>query len=180
MPSPVIDLTPLEAQTTFNLRRWREVCDDPAWANWEGRIETDRDGTVLMFPPPTFYHSSYASRIFELLLTLLKNGRPYTECPISTRDGVRSPDVVWMSTKRKKALRDVCLTGGPEICVEVLSPRNRPREIAHKKSLYFAAGATEVWYCDEKGSMTFFTGALSEGEKRSVICPSFPQQIDDD
>jgi len=34
----------------------------------------------------------------------------------------------------------------PEICVEVISPRNSPEEMAEKRALYFAAGADEVWF----------------------------------
>jgi Uma2 family endonuclease len=180
MPALVIDLAPSEEQTKFNHRRWKEICADPIWEKWQGRVETDRNGTVLMSPPANFNHSNYASKIFELLLRLMKDGRPYAECAISTALGVRSADVAWMSTKRKKALREVCLTGAPEICVEVLSPSNRRRAIAEKKTLYFAAGAIEVWYCDGKGKMTFFTDAVSKGVDRSRFCPEFPRQIDGD
>ncbi|REJ90613.1 MAG: Uma2 family endonuclease, partial [Planctomycetota bacterium] len=36
----------------------------------------------------------------------------------------------------------------PDLCVEVLSPSNRPKEVAEKQGEYLAAGAEEVWIVD--------------------------------
>ena len=43
-------------QDAFNLSRWAEILDDPFYAGLEQRIETDRHGNLLMFPPPSFSH----------------------------------------------------------------------------------------------------------------------------
>ena len=47
-----------------------------------------------------------------------------------------------------------------------------------KKALYFAAGAQEVWFCDQKGKMTFFLDAASVGQTSSCLCPEFPRSIE--
>ena len=131
-----------------------------------------------MFPPAAFIHGSNQSEISYLLRTLMKDGRAVTECPISTRDGVRVADDAWISHARLAEIGgNICLTRAPEICVEVLSPDNSRREMKEKKALYFAAGAEEVWFCDRQGRMKFFIGPESEGEAASRLCPTFPTQV---
>jgi len=147
-------------------------------AKVEGRIETDRYGNIIMSPPPAASHGGYQARIAFLLQTLIATGRVLTECPISTADGVKAADVVWASPH---CLRDLgnraCFPRSPEICLEVLSPRNRDAEIREKKRLYFDAGAGEVWICDKLGRMKFF---LRDGETpvaKSQICAAFPKRV---
>jgi Uma2 family endonuclease len=182
MGTLTIDLPAQEDQTAFNVRRWSELLADTAMgrelARIEGRIETDRHGHIIMSPPPGFRHGSYQFALAKLLNELAPSGRTVTECPISTADGVRATDVAWIShAKLAQIGENVCLTQAPEICVEVLSPDNTRKEMAEKKALYFAAGAAEVWFCDENGSMTFFSGEGSMGEKESRAYPHFPAQI---
>ena len=173
-----IELPAQEEQTAFNLRRWAEVLADPELRKIEGRIETDRHGHVIMSPPAAFIHGSHQSEISHLLRTLMKGGRTVTECPISTRDGVRAADDAWISDERLAEIgENICLTRAPEICVEVLSPDNTRREMDEKKALYFAAGAEEVWFCDKQGRMQFFAAAESEGETASRLCPAFPNRV---
>ena len=173
-----IELSAQEEQTVFNLRRWAEVLADPALRDHQGRIETDRHGHVIMFPPAAFSHGSNQFGIGKLLDSLMSDGRVVTECPISTRDGVRIADDAWISNLRLAEIgENICLTRAPEICVEVLSPKNTRREMTEKKALYFAAGAEEVWFCDRQGRMKFFTHSESEGEAASRLCPAFPTQV---
>ncbi len=182
MATLTIDLSSQEKQTAFNLRRWTQLRTDPLivqeLAKFEGRVETNRHGHIIMYPPPGFSHGGYQFEIGRLLTSLLPEGLVTTECPISTADGVKGADVIWISRARRAAThRKNCLTKAPEICVEVLSPDNSRREMAEKKALYFAAGAREVWLCDRAGVMTFFTSAASRGQKSSKFCPKFPRQI---
>ncbi len=177
-----IELPVERDQTAFNLRRWSELLGDSRLAKdlarYEGRIETDRHGHIIMLPPPGFSHGGFQSAISHLLHTFLSDGRVTTECPISTADGVKASDVAWISQARLTAIgENVCLTKAPEICVEVLSPDNTRAEMAEKKALYFAAGAKEVWFCALDGRMTFYVGASSRGQKSSKLCPSFPGQV---
>ena len=180
MSTLTIELPAREDQTAFNLRRWSELSADTALSRElskiEGRIETDRHGHIMMFPPPGFSHGSFQSEIAALLKAMLPNGRAVTECPISTADGVKAADVAWISKTRLEAIGEqICLTMAPEICVEVLSPENTRREMAEKKALYFAAGAEEVWFCS--GEMSFHCAPDSEGDAASAKCPAFPRQI---
>jgi hypothetical protein len=63
----------------------------------------------------------------------------------------------------------------PEICAEVLSPRNTRAEIEEKKQLYFDAGAQEVWLCSATGTMSFFN--LGGPIANSRLCPKFPKKL---
>src|SRR5947209_20020295 len=146
MATVTIELPPHAVQRDFNLRRWAEIVDDPELGRIEGRIETDRYGYIIMSPPPAPRHGSFQSRIAYLLQTLIHHGRTLTECPISTADGVKAADVAWASSRCLRELGNrVCFPRAPEICVEVLSPRNTKAEIEEKKALYLDAGAQEVW-----------------------------------
>lgn len=179
MSTLTIELPAQEAQTGFNLRRWAEVLKDPELAKFEGRVETDRHGHVLMSPPPALSHSGFQSEIVYLLRTLLRDGRPFTECPISTADGVRAADVAWASKERiQQNRKKVCFARAPEICVEILSPGNSDAEIKEKMALYFDAGAEEVWTCDGVGRMKFFERGGQRLGGGSVLCPKFPKQLD--
>jgi Uma2 family endonuclease len=173
------ELLSSEEQTEFNLRRWTEIHADPGLRHWEGRIETDQYGNILTSPPPNFNHGKTAFTIAKLLESLVENGEASVECPVSTPGGVKAVDVIWISNRRRKQQVEdpLCLTKAPEICVEVLSPRNRPGEMADKKALYFEAGAKEVWFCDGSRNMVFYTSVEDAGSRRAALCPDFPRVL---
>lgn len=176
MGSLVIELPPQKAQTAFNIRRWNEVLNDPMLVKIEGRIETDRHGNIVMSPPPAANHGGFQFQVAAQLNQLMKRGRVSTECPISTADGVRAADVVWASPECLRELGNRAVYPKcPEICVEVLSPRNTRGEIEEKKRLYFDAGAREVWLCSASGAISFFDakGAIDASE----LCPPFPKRV---
>jgi Uma2 family endonuclease len=173
-----IELPSQRAQNDFNLRRWEELLADSELAKIEGRIETDRHGQIIMSPPPSARHGSFQARIVRRLWELMPSGEVLTECPISTADGVRAADVAWASEQTMRELGNrSCFLRCPEICVEVLSPRNAAKEIDEKKALYFDAGAREVWVCQTSGQMIFFDAPGAPARKRSCLCPQFPRRI---
>jgi Uma2 family endonuclease len=173
----IIQLPDLKSQTNFNLARWSELVADPELARLPNRIETDRHGHIIMSPPPAACHSRRQARIAVLLERLLSHGTPFTECAISTADGVKATDVAWLRQRRPEINEEpILFTRAPEICVEILSPSNTPAEIDEKRALYFDAGATEVWICNLDGSMTFFLGPDHQATT-SAFCPAFPDRI---
>lgn len=174
--SLAIHLPPREDQTAFNLAAWERITVDPALAKIEGRIESDRHGHIIMSPPAGYDHSGRQFEIGYQLRRLL-GGNVRTECALSTADGVKGLDVIWMSEERAKNARSgQLLVRAPEICVEVLSPSNTAKEIEEKTALYFDAGADEVWICDLEGVIHFHgpDGLLGS----SAICPDFPRRIE--
>ena len=172
------ELIDSEDQTAFNLAVWQKVLTDSFLAGLPHRIETDRYGQIIMSPPPTPEHGEEQFEIGAILKRLLPAGHVITECPVSTTEGVKGVDVVWISKSRRQAQRgQVCLTQAPEICVEVISPSNSRRELREKKALFFAAGAEEVWLCHRDGRMEFFRKEAPETAGLSALCPVFPERI---
>jgi Uma2 family endonuclease len=177
VPPITIELPERLSQTKFNLERWAEILTDPALAKFPNRIETDRHGHILMSPPPAFRHSRRQGHMIHLLNELLSDGRTLPECPLSTADGVKAIDVAWLAANRPEIAEDPqVLTRAPEICVEIFSPSNSPSEINEKRTLYFDAGAAEVWICAIDGSISFFVSPDYQ-LPASSICPAFPARI---
>lgn len=170
--SLAIQLPPRDDQQEFNLRVWERLLADPELAKLEGRIETDRHGHILLTPPPEPAHGTRQFEIGYQLRNLL-GGNVCTVCPLSTSDGIKAVDVVWLSDLREAtAMNGQVLVLSPEICVEVLSPSNTAAEMEEKMALYFDAGAEEVWFCEEGGTMRFHSASgLLE---KSQLCPDFP------
>jgi len=154
---------------------WEEICRDPRFQDLPYKIETNARGQIVMSPTHQ-YHGALQFKIGRLLDAELSKGVIVTESAIATSDGKKVADVAWYSAKRWKKVRDTLDAPiAPEIAVEVHSPGNTEEEMAHKRALYFEAGAEEVWICDQDGSITFYD---ADGKKEESPCvPSFPDQI---
>jgi Uma2 family endonuclease len=174
----VIELPPREELLRQNRLRWAQVVADRTLANLPFRVETNRDGVLLMTPPPSGDHSDRQSQIL-LRLNQELGGRVLAECPVSTIDGVRAADVGWYSVERFAQVKgQVAFDVAPEICVEVISPSNTDSEMASKKLLYFEAGAQEVWFCRVDSRMQFYCNQTPDAPiNQSRRCPNFPSEI---
>jgi len=86
--------------------------------------------------------------------------------------------VAWISFERESHLAEdnPCYTICPEICVEIISPSNTAEEMQEKMELYFAAGAEEVWFCED-GEMRFHHSLDAPASQTSTRCPSMPASI---
>lgn len=165
-------------QTAFNLEAWARITSDPAYQSLAHRVESNRFGQALMSPPPAPEHGEEQIEIGFLLRKHCPKGHTISECPISTSDGVKAADVAWISRERRQeSAGKPFLVKAPEICVEVLSPSNRPGEMEVKKALYFEAGADEVWFRELDGTMRFFLKAAPETAGQSSLCPEFPSKV---
>jgi Uma2 family endonuclease len=153
---------------------WAEVCALPWLKDIPAKIETNRQNQILVSPASS-WQRRYASKITFLLQKFLPGGETFNECPIETEDGTRVADGAWMSRERLLPhKRAISLPIAPEICVEVLSPSNTREDMLQKRLLYYAAGADEVWLCDEHGNMEFFVRGQPDSVERSWLCPEFP------
>lgn len=181
MPHVLSTLPIIGDQHELNRRRWRELEQDSFLASLDHRIETDRFGKIVMMPPPGFQHSQRQSKAVHLLHELMadRDGQALTECPVSTSNGVKGIDVVWISNERAtSAEADNILLQAPEICIEISSPSNTRQELEEKKRLYFEAMAEEVWIAGPDGTVAFFVRSDPDREvSQSLFCASFPQQL---
>ena len=157
---------------------WAEVCASPHLKDLPYKIETNRFGKILM-SPSYLWHGGFQYRIGALLDRLMSAGQIITECAVETTDGTRVADVAWISKERlaphKKAFS---LPIAPEICVEIISNSNTHEEMMGKMQLYFAAGAREVWLCDEAGRMEFHSSQMTGPMSASRMCSEFPTQLE--
>jgi Uma2 family endonuclease len=165
-------------QHALNRQVWDGLVDDPSLNDVLERIETDRDGNLIMGPPPRTPHRIRQDHINQLLKQQVPEGGSFTEGAVSTPDGVKVADVVWYRAENARVLEttDVSLPEfAPDLCVEERSKRNRKRDIQKKTAAYFGAGVREVWVCDLNGEITFYSreGLL----EHSAICSAFPRHI---
>lgn len=135
--------------------RWAEVINDPTLHDLPYKIELNAEGTIEMSPANN-WHAAVQAWLAHFLRETLPDGMVYTECSILTVAGVRVPDVAWGSADFvKEQGGNTPFTRAPEICVEILSPSNSPREIDTKMKAFLAAGAREVWLARAREGMSF-------------------------
>ena len=176
----ILELPERSTVLARNRQRWTEVLSDPVWRDHPYRIETNEFGQIVMTPPAGGPHSCRQGKIcFELRNRM--GGQAMPECPVSTAAGVKAVDVGWYSADRYASVRgQIAFETAPEICVEVISPSNTDDEMRTKRELYFDAGAKECWLCDDSGRMSYYASeSRREPTDQSILCPDFPNQIED-
>lgn len=162
---------------TQQQERWNEIVRDPALRDLPYKIETNEQGQILL-SPHTNGHSFTQDDVQALLREHAPEGSSPPEFAIATPKGTKSPDVVWMSNERRRAIIEAGdpTTVAPEICVEVMSETNTEAEMQEKAELYFEAGAEEVWIVDVDGWIRFFN-APGEELNASGIATGCPDHV---
>jgi Uma2 family endonuclease len=148
--------------------RYRDICEDPCFANVPGKIELDLWGRVLMSPPGT-YHAQVQGRLCQRLAIL--GGEIFGEVAIATAMGLFVTDVAWASAEFMALHRgETPLMRAPELCIEVASPSNSVKEVQEKITAYLGAGAEEVWivYLKSKRCEFYARQGLMERSRFSV------------
>jgi Uma2 family endonuclease len=110
-------------------------------------------GKVVAVPPPSWDHDAIAGEIYEFLRHFVIEHDLGRAVPgggflvRQTPDTVRSPDVSFTSRERLTARRSrrPYIEGGPDLAVEVVSPRNSEAAIRQKIAEYFSAATQRVW-----------------------------------
>ena len=114
------------------------------------------EGDLVMSPAPTRRHQEIVKR---LLLALAGFAEPkglgtVYDSPIDVKlsdEDVAQPDVVFVSKARASILVDEGIGGGPDLCVEVLSPGSEKLDRGAKRGLYARHGVEEYWIVDPDG-----------------------------
>jgi Uma2 family endonuclease len=121
--------------------------------------ETNGQGQIIVNPPVDIQHAKRAHRLIDGLKAQLPGWRIWPEVGIHTADGVKAPDLVVASPEFAETTdARGFLLSAPDIFIEIMSPSNSPEEMRHKTLLYLAAGALEVWICDQFGYLHFHNG----------------------
>jgi Uma2 family endonuclease len=111
------------------------------------------EGELVMMSPAGFDHGRFASRIVAALenhvsqlalgiVTTAEAGFQLTRDP----DTVRAPDAAFVRADRVPpgGVKGY-FQGAPDLAVEVVSPSDRPDEVAAKVQDWLAAGCSTVW-----------------------------------
>jgi Uma2 family endonuclease len=163
-------LTPQEALVL----RWAELCADPRFADFAGKIELNRFGVIEMSPANN-RHGMKQAIIAQEFGKQLRDGQAIVECNVLTTEGVRVPDVAWASKAfMARHGQTNIFPVAPEICVEVRSPWNTDAEMEFKTHLFLEAGAVEVWIVAEDGSWKVYDERGAQPATRYGVTLEFP------
>lgn len=155
---------------------WQEICERSDLQDLPFKIETNQFGQIVMSPASNQDGFLQARLSYLLLSSSPEGSRVISECSIQTSDGTKVSDVSWLSDEFWKTHGTTTpLPSAPELCIEIQSPSNSRREMDFKTALYFEAGASEVWICDESGSLTFIVNR--EVSEKSNLFPDVPASI---
>jgi len=154
---------------------WSEIVADPTLDGLPYKVETNAQGQIILSPHKN-RHSDLQSALFRLLQEHAPEGHISVEYALATPEGVKAPDVVWMSRERREKMRATGdpSTLAPEVCVEVMSTSNTNEEMQAKRALYRAIGAKEIWVVSEDGAIRFYA---DEEIERSGIAPECPTSV---
>lgn len=148
--------------------QWQDVLADKSLRNLPYKIELNERGKIEM-SPASFLHSRLQGKLAGIFAAQM-GGEVFTELAISTRKGVKVPDVAWGSDNYyQHHLNDICATAAPEICVEILSSSNTKDEMNEKIALFLEAGAIEVWVVEENGEISFYNMGGQQSKTRFTI-----------
>ena len=135
---------------TDRLITGEELGEHPEW----GYVELKR-GKVVPVAPPKRPHGSIVARMSPVLSQYEKShggevitgdSGVYTE---RNPDTVRGPDIYFVGAERvKEAQTDGYLEIPPDLCVEVISPTDRTRNLAEKVEECLAIGVKLIWVID--------------------------------
>lgn len=161
--------------TTREQERWSDIVSDPLLRELPYKVETNAQGQIVL-SPHTNQHSKTQRRVQKLLDKHAPDGEVYPEFALATPQGVKSPDVIWVSPQREQKMEETGdpSTLAPELCVEVLSESNTVEEMEEKRTLYHEIGAEEIWIVEQEGRVRFFA---DEEREQSAIAPDFPDQL---
>ena len=102
IPDGVADLAARESTIAV----WEKLCADPQFAGLPFKVETTGAGKIIM-SSANLRHASLQGEIVGLLHSLVREsgvgGCVMSECPVVTADGMKVPDVAWLSRTQADA-----------------------------------------------------------------------------
>ena len=155
---------------------WDQVCERQDLRDLPYKIELNRFGQIVMSPASNHHGFLQARLTYVLMSKGDEASRVVSECSVNTTDGTKVADVAWLSEKFwEDHGSETPYSTAPEVCIEIQSPSNSKVEMEFKRKLYFEAGASEVWICNEAGKLTFYVGGHREDTSR--LFPDIPKLV---
>jgi Uma2 family endonuclease len=125
------------------------------------------DGELVVTPPPSYSHQVIAAKLVGALMAWAAGRSPAVTinfAPVDIRFGagrILQPDVIVFFDDLEHQGTQV-LDRIPELCIEILSPKNRSYDRTTKRYLYAEAGVEEYWIVDPVGLVERRTGTSLE------------------
>ncbi len=135
------------------------------------------DGDLFMTPSPTTYHQRI-SRNLEFLLHRHVREKGigevlYAPCDVVLSEtDVVQPDLLFVSRERAGIIGEKCVSGAPDLVVEVLSEATAERDRTVKAKLYARAGVRELWIVDPSERSIALLANTPEGFLRKAFFSS--------
>lgn len=104
-------------------------------------------GELRQKPLPTDHHSDVCGQFYLLLVAQAGRSRTRVELSLRVGNDVLIPDVCVLRDKKRELYRDI-LAEPPLLCIEVLSPSQRPAEMLAKCERYHEFGVPFCWVID--------------------------------
>lgn len=143
-----------EPAAAYNVKRQGEyTLDDYYQIPDERRVELI-DGVIYDMSAPTSAHQLITGLLYAKLLAYITSKKG-TCLPIVSPVDVQldcdnktmvQPDVIVVCDRDKVINR--CVYGAPDLCVEILSPSTRKKDMIIKLNKYLNAGVKEYWLID--------------------------------
>jgi Uma2 family endonuclease len=111
------------------------------------------EGELVMSPAPTVRHQRIIGNLYWLLTNWVRQRKTGmvllapVDVILSNEDTVQ-PDLVFVSNTRRNRIAAEGIRGGPDLCVEVLSPHSREMDRRTKRKLYARHEVLEYWIVD--------------------------------
>lgn len=118
--------------------------------DYEGfKVELD-EGELVLTASPDFLHNRVRDRLGRILAVYAEKGGlgevTWESDFWLAHSTIRIPDLGFLRTENSPPPGTTQRTqGAPDLCIEVISPSNRARDMARKVQQYLKAGATVVW-----------------------------------
>lgn len=127
--------------------------DDWSWTV-EDRTEFV-DGKVIVLPresTPDIRLRGFLARVLGVFVEELGLGEVIdANLQIRPRAGLRRmPDLMFISTRRLPQLEETYLVGGPDLAVEIVSPKSGKRDRVEKYAEYEHVGIRDYWILDPR------------------------------
>jgi Uma2 family endonuclease len=126
-------------------------------------------GELRQKPLPTDHHSDICGQLFLLLVAQAGRARTRLELSIRIGNDVLIPDVCALREREKELYRDI-LAEPPLLCVEVVSPSQRPAEMLAKCERYHEFGVPYCWVIDPVNNRAWeYHAGTAPAEQTSTI-----------
>jgi Uma2 family endonuclease len=136
---------PQKAKMTYE--EFLDWCDEDTLAEWV-------DGEIVITSPASRVHQDLAGFLAAVLRAYVEErgiGQIFIP-PFQMKTGPdlpgREPDLLFMTKKTLKRLKQTYLDGPADLVVEIVSPDSRLRDRGEKLAEYEAGGVREYWVLD--------------------------------